>query len=56
MTKGLSKNDLYRSVILSEAKNLAARPFASLRVTIPERALVSQIVKSICKVYFLKVP
>src|SRR6266850_4674989 len=41
---------------MSEAKNLAARPFASLRVTIRERALVSQIVESICKVYFLTVP
>ncbi len=32
--KGLSKNNLYTSVILSEAKNLTARPFALLRVTI----------------------
>ena len=39
---GLLKNNLYTRVILSEAKNLAARPFASLRVTIPERALVSR--------------
>ena len=49
--KSLSKNSLHTSVILSEAKNLAARPFASLRVTIPERAGVSRIIKSICKVY-----
>jgi NitT/TauT family transport system substrate-binding protein len=50
--KGLSKNSLHTSVILSEAKNPAARPFASLRVTIPERAWVSRIIKSIGKVYF----
>jgi len=56
MTKGLSKNNHYTSVILSEAKNLAARPFASLRVTIPERALMRRIVEFICKVYFLTVP
>jgi hypothetical protein len=53
LSKRLLKNNLYTSVILSEAKNLAARPFASLRVTIPERALASQLVQSICKVYFL---
>ena len=47
MTKGLSKNNHYTSVILSEAKNLAARPFASLRVTIPEKILATQVVKFI---------
>ena len=52
----LSKNNLYTSVILSEAKNLAARPFAPLRVTMRERRLASQIVKYLCKVYFLTVP
>jgi hypothetical protein len=55
-TNGLSKNYLYTSVILSEAKNLDVRPFASLRVTMHESALLSRIIESICKVYFLTVP